>query len=109
MSQLADKLNDQAGAQCLMDAKNKADYQNRVKFYYARLLLMLRGLNTGKLEVLYYTSLPMFYACLDKIKKRKLRKSFDNAYNNIEALFIMKVKGLADDWVQLRAQTTPNR
>lgn len=78
-----------------MDAKDKEDYQNRAMFYYARLLVMLRGLNGGELEVLYSNSLPMFYACLDKNEKKKLKKSFDDTYNEIESQFITKVTELA--------------
>lgn len=62
-----------------MDAKDEADYQQRAIFYHARLLLMLRGLNSAELEVIYSTSLPMFFARLDKNEKRKLKESFDDA------------------------------
>lgn len=95
VSQLVTKLDNQLGAQCLMDAKDKEDYQNRAMFYYAHLLVMLRVLNGGELEVLYSNSLSMFYACLNKNEKKKLKKLFDDTYNEIESQFITRVTELA--------------
>lgn len=94
------KLDDQVGAQSLIDAKDEADYQNRAQYYHARLLLMIRGLNSAELESLYSTSLPTFYARLDKNEKRKLKESFEDAYNDIESRFIHRVTELAELWIQ---------
>ena len=99
--QLVTKLDDQHGAQYLMDAKDEEDYQNRAMFYHVRLLVMLRGLNGAKFKILYSTSLPMFYARLDKNEKRKLKELFDDAYNEIKSRFITRVTELAEIWIQL--------
>ncbi|MCJ1348903.1 hypothetical protein MMC31_007136 [Peltigera leucophlebia] len=103
VSQLVTKLDDQIGAQCFMDAKDKVNYQQRANFYHACLLLMLQGLNGAELEVIYSTSLPMFFARLDKNEKRRLKKSFDNSYNDLEVRFITKITELADIWIALPA------
>lgn len=85
VSQLVTKLDNQLGAECLIDAKDKEDYQNCTIFYHARLLFMLCNLNGAKLKFFYSTLLLIFYARLDKNKKKKLKKLFDNVYNKIES------------------------
>lgn len=70
-----------------MLGKDEADYKERAIYYHTRLLVILRGLNSAELESLYSTSLPMFFARLDKTKKRKLKRIFEETYNGHEAHF----------------------
>lgn len=79
-----------------MDAKDKEDYQNHTMFCHARLLVMLCGFNNAELEVFYSNSSLIFYAQLNKNKKKKLKKLLDNAYNEIESWFIIRIIKLAE-------------
>lgn len=78
VTQLISKPDNQTGAVCLMQAKDKADYKKRIIYHHAWLLMILRALNSNELEMLYSNSLLMFFARLDKNEKRKLKGAFDN-------------------------------
>lgn len=82
-----------------MQAKDKDNYKERATYYHARLLFILRGLNSAELKAIYSTALPMFFTRLDKSKKRKLRGVFEEACNDFKARFIQTITKLADKWI----------
>lgn len=84
-----------------MQAKNKADYKESVIYNRSLLFLILCLFHSNKLEMLYFISLLIFFACFGKDRNFFLKNAFDNAYNNHKLRFICIIINLVNTWIIL--------
>lgn len=57
------------------------EYENIVRYFYARLVLFVWGLYYNKCKTVFRSKMPVFYYFMDKNEKIILTALFENAYN----------------------------
>ena len=67
------------------------EYENIVRYFYARLTLFVRGVHYDKYKTVFCSIIPVFYHSIDKNEKIALTALFQNAYNLIETQLITRI------------------
>ena len=94
-AELVTAIKDYVEGRYLYNATDEQEYARIYCYYYARLSLLVRGLNENELAALFTTNMPSFWGRLDEYAQQRTRKSFDDAYDAAEYFLIANISELA--------------